>query len=179
MISRHTSSVSKDVFPRILYCDSRWYQTCRRQSEGSCRCFQMCHLRSRAVPGAPKVLSGTPRCFQTYHNHSHRCLVRIIRDHRYSDGRPECPPMVQYFPDIDASKFTLFIHSDTSGSYKGLKYILLMYDEPSLFLKHPVTCTSPPASSNFLLFISPLEINAVYIFCWYPDRWFPIGKFRF
>ena len=39
---------------------------------------------SATLPGAPKVLSGAPTCFQTYHNHSHRTPVSVIRDPSYS-----------------------------------------------------------------------------------------------
>jgi len=92
MISRRTSSVPKeDVFPRLLYCDSRCSQSCRRRSEACrrrtktcrrrsqtcrrrsqtcCRRSQTCRRRSQALPGVPKVFSGAPRCSQTYHNHS-------------------------------------------------------------------------------------------------------------
>ena len=34
MFTRHTSSIAKeDVFPRLLYCDSRYSQTCRQRSQ--------------------------------------------------------------------------------------------------------------------------------------------------
>jgi len=70
---------------------------------------------SATLPGTPKVLSGTLMGSQTYHNHSHHTAVTVIRDPSYSQGRPECPPRVSYSPDIDASKFTLHILSDTPG----------------------------------------------------------------
>jgi len=120
MISRRTSSVPKeDVFPRLLYCDSRCSQTCRRGS-------QACHRRSHVLPGAPEVLSGALRCSQTYHNHSHGTRVPVIRDPSYSQSRPECPPRVWYSPEIDASKFALHILSDTPGGFQRLRYIVLM-----------------------------------------------------
>ena len=81
---------------------------------------------SPAFPGAPKVLSGAPRCSQTYHNHSHGSPVAVIRDPSHSEGRPECPPRVWYSLEIDPSKFTLHILSDTPGVFQWLKYILLM-----------------------------------------------------
>jgi len=34
--------------------------------------------------------------------------------------------MVSYSPEIDASKFTLHILSDTPGGFQSLKYIVLM-----------------------------------------------------
>jgi hypothetical protein len=54
MISRHTSSVPKEVvvFPRLLYCDSRCSQTCHRRS-------QVCHRRSQGLPGLSFVLPVT------------------------------------------------------------------------------------------------------------------------
>jgi len=60
---------------------------------------------SLALPGAPKLLVG---------------------DSSYSEGRQECPPTVWYSHEIDASKFTLHIFSDTPGAFQCLKYILLM-----------------------------------------------------
>jgi len=33
--------------------------------------------------------------------------VAVVSNPSYSEGQPECPPMVWYSPDIDASKFTL------------------------------------------------------------------------
>jgi hypothetical protein len=82
-----------------------------------------------ALPGAPKVLSGTLRRFQTCHITSSGSPVQVIRDPSYSEGRLECPPRVWYSPEIDASKFTLHIFSDTPGGFQWLKYILLMTGE--------------------------------------------------
>jgi len=45
----------------------------------------------------------------------------------YSEARQECPPMVWYSPEIDASKFTLHILSNTPGGFQCLKYILQIY----------------------------------------------------
>jgi hypothetical protein len=108
-------------------------QTCHWRSQTYRWCTQTCHQRtqtcrrhSHVLPGAPKVLSGALRCFQTYHNHFHGTPVPVIRALSYSKGRSECPPMVWYSPDIDPSKFTLHILSDTSGGSQRLKYILLM-----------------------------------------------------
>jgi len=81
---------------------------------------------SATFPGAPKVFSSAPRCPQTYLNHSHRTSVPVIGDPSYSDARPECPPRVWYSPEIDASKYTLHILSDTPGGFQRLKYILLV-----------------------------------------------------
>jgi len=64
----------------------------------------------RAVPrlviGAPRLLAGTSS---------------------YSEGRQDCPPMVWYSLEIDASKFTLHILSDTPAGFQWLRYILQMY----------------------------------------------------
>jgi len=150
MISMRTSSVSKEnvVFPRLLYCDSRRSPTCRRCPQTGRRHSQPCHRRSQVLPGlssvllglslvlpgAPKVLSGAPRWSQPYHCHSHGTPVPVIRDPSYSEGRQECPPRVWYSPDIDASKFTLHIFSDTPGMFHWLKYILLMFEYSGLDL---------------------------------------------
>jgi len=101
-------------------------QTCHWHSQACHRCSQDCRQCSHMLLGARKVLSGTPRCSQTYHNHSHGTPVPVIRDPSYSERRPECPPKVWYSPEIDASKFTLHILSDTPGGFQRLKYILLM-----------------------------------------------------
>jgi len=75
----------------------------------------------------PMFPLAAPTCSQAYHNHSHGTLVAVIRDSSYSEGRPECPAMVQYSPDIDASTmFILHILSDTPGGFQRLKSILLM-----------------------------------------------------
>jgi len=92
-----------------------------------------------ALLGAPKVLSGTPRCSQTYHNHSHGTPVPVIGDLNYSEGPPECPPTVWYSSEIDASKFTLHILSDTSGVFQRLKYILLMSTQNPPWKCRPLT----------------------------------------
>jgi len=106
------------VFPTPLWCDLR--------------CFQTCCRRSPVLPGAHKVLTSAPRCSQTYPNHCHSTPVPVIRDLSYSEGRPECPRMVWYCPEIDASKFALHIHSDTPGGFQWLKYLLLMADSLSI-----------------------------------------------
>jgi len=66
----------------------------------------------RHVAGAPQLVVGTPR--------------PVAGDPSYSEGRQECPPRVWYSPEIDASKFTLHILSDTPGGFQWLKYIVLM-----------------------------------------------------
>jgi len=129
LIFRRTCSVLKKVFPDCstvtrgaprFVTGAPWFVT------GAPSCSQACPWCSQMLPAAPKVLSGTPRCSQTYHNHSHGTPVAVIRDPRYSEGRQECPPMVWYSPEIDTSKFTLHILSDTPGVFQWLKYILLM-----------------------------------------------------
>jgi len=89
-------------------------------------CVWDSRVGSVTLPGAPKVLSGTLMSSQSYHNHSHSSPVPVMRDPSYSQGRLECPPRVWYSPEIDASKFTLHILSDTPGDSQWLKYILLM-----------------------------------------------------
>jgi len=67
---------------------------------------------SPALPDAPRCGIGAPRL--------------VVGAPSYSEGRQECPPRVGYSPEIDASKFTLCILSDTPGGLQWLKYILLM-----------------------------------------------------
>jgi hypothetical protein len=111
MISRRTSSVSKEdvVFPQTALL---W--------------FEVLPDLPPALRDLSPSLPGAPRCTQTSHNHSHGTPVAVIRDPSYSEGRPECPPRVRYSPDVDASKFTLHILSDTPGGFQWLKYISLM-----------------------------------------------------
>jgi hypothetical protein len=52
--------------------------------------------------------------------------VPVVRDPSYCEGLPEYPPRVWYSPEVDASKFTLHIFSDTPGVFQRLQYILLM-----------------------------------------------------
>jgi len=47
--------------------------------------------------------------------------VPVVRDPSYSEGLPECPPRVWYSPEIDTSKFTLHILSDTPGVFQTMK----------------------------------------------------------
>jgi len=119
--------------PRLVIGAPRLVAGASRHDAGAPRCSQACRRRSQVyrwrshvLPGAPEVLSGAPRCSQTYYNHSHGAPVPVTRDPSYSDGRPECPPMVWYSPEIDASKFTLQILSDTPRVFQWLKYFFLM-----------------------------------------------------
>jgi hypothetical protein len=69
---------------------------------------------SPALPGAPRLVVGAPRL--------------VTGAPSYSEGWQECPPRVLYSPEIDASKITLHILSDTPGGFQCLKYILLMWE---------------------------------------------------
>jgi len=113
-------------FQAHLQCSQR-----RSFSQTALLWFEVLPELSPALPGAPKVLSASPRCSQTYHNHSPGTPVVVIWDPSYSEGRQECPPRVWYSPEIDASKITLHILSDTPGVFQWLKYILLMNDNLS------------------------------------------------
>ena len=142
MISMRTSSLPKEdvVFPTLLYCDSRCSQACRQGSQASRQSSQTCRWHSKAccwhpeaccqhsqvLPGARKVLCGAPRCSQTYHNHSYSTPAPVITDPSDSEGQPECPPRVWSSPEINASKFTLHILSDTPGGSHRLNDIVLM-----------------------------------------------------
>jgi len=81
---------------------------------------------SAPLPGAPKCLSHVLTYSLTYHNHFHGTSVPVIRDASYFQSQPECPPRVWYSPEIDTSKFTLYILSDTPGGSQWPKYTLLM-----------------------------------------------------
>jgi len=63
------------------------------------------------IRGAPRHVAGTP--------------TLVASAPSFSEGWQECPPQVWYSPEIDASKFTLHILSDTPGGFQWLKYILL------------------------------------------------------
>jgi len=62
--------------------------------------------------------------------------VPVIKDPRFSEGQPECHPRVWYSPEIDASKFTLHILSDTPGVFQRLKSILLINEFGEEAVKH-------------------------------------------
>jgi len=128
-------------FPRLLYSDLRCHQACHWCSKAcrwctqrcflhfqTCRWgFQTCRRQSQLRCGASEVPSGAPKCFQAYYNHSHISHGLVIREPSYSEGWLECPPRVWYSSDIDISKFTLHILSDTPGGFQWLKYIKLIY----------------------------------------------------
>jgi hypothetical protein len=121
MILRRTSRFPKAnvPFPRLLNWDSRRSQTCHRHS-------QVLPEVSSALPGAPKVLTCTLRCSSTCHNHYPGTPVPVTRNPSYSEGRQVCHFRVCYFSEIEVSKFTLHILSDTPGVILWLKYILLL-----------------------------------------------------
>ena len=74
----------------------------------------------------PKLITITPMVLLYQLSEIPVTLVPVIRDPSYSEGGLECPPRVRYPPEIDASKFTLHILSDTPGGFQWLKYISLM-----------------------------------------------------
>jgi len=161
MISRHTSSVPKDndLFPRLLYCDSRGSQTC--------------HLRSQVLPGlssalpcANNVLSGALRCSQICHKHSPGTPVPVTRDPSYSEGRQVWPPRVWYSPEIEASKSSLHILSDTSGVFWWLKYILQMMAS-KVSTEASVILTFTILIENYCMVASPCTSSPDwFIDCW-------------
>jgi hypothetical protein len=75
--------------PRCSHIGHQCSPTCRHRSQTSC-------WHSHVFPGAHKVLSGAPRCSQTYQNHSHGTPVLVIGYSSYSEGQLECPPSVIY-----------------------------------------------------------------------------------
>jgi len=85
---------------RFQACGRR-SQACSRHSQAcgwhSLNCGQRsqdCGQRSYMLPGALKVLSGTPWCSETFHTHSHGTPVPVITDLSFSEGQPDCPPRV-------------------------------------------------------------------------------------
>ena len=74
---------------------------------------------STVIWGAPRHVTDTPRCVAG-------APRLVVGAPNYSAGQQECPPRVWYSPEIDTSKFTLHILSDTPGGFQYLKYILLM-----------------------------------------------------
>jgi hypothetical protein len=128
MISRCTSSFpNEDIFPQLLYSVMRCPHACCWRSQVLPRLSTSLPDLWSELPGALKAHSGALRCSQTYHNHSLVTTVPIIKDSRYFEGRPECPPKVWYSPEIDTSNFTVHILSDTLGGFQWLNYILLMH----------------------------------------------------
>ena len=95
---------------------------------------------SRALPGAPRLVVDAP------------WLVTGAPSH--FEGRQECPPRVSYSPEIDPSKFTLHILSDTPGGFQWLKYILLMEDTflrsafPILWMHVYLACSTIASSTS-------------------------------
>jgi len=138
MISRRTSSIPKEevvVVQRLLCCDSRCLQTCRWRSQVPWSLSSALPGALRLVVGPPRHVASAPRCSQVHPKFSLALRgvlkpipitpVAVIRDPRYSEGRPEYPPRVWYSPEFDASKFTLHILTDTPGVFEWLEYILL------------------------------------------------------
>ena len=91
-----------------------------------CWHFQVHPKFPPALQCVPKLITITPIVLLYQSSEIPVTSVPVIRDPSYSEGQPECPPRVRYSPEIDASKFTLHILSDTPGVFQRLKYILLM-----------------------------------------------------
>jgi len=81
---------------------------------------------SLADQRAPRLITITPIVLLYQSSEIPVTPVLLIRDPSYSQGLPEYPPRIWYSPEIDASKFTLHILSDTPGVFQRLQYILLM-----------------------------------------------------
>jgi len=95
----------------------------------------------RVSLGFLHLLGDSPRCSQTFHNHSHGAPVPVSRDPSFSEGRPECPSRVWFSPEIDASKFTLHILSDTPEGSQQLKYIVLVEMHSEAVIEQVWRCT--------------------------------------
>jgi len=107
---------------------------------------------SPALQGAPKRIPITPILLLYQLWEIPVTPVPVVRDQIYSEGWLKCPPKVWYSPEIDASKFTLHILSDTPGSFQRLKYILLMnqYYPPHVY-GHPPSQQPFPDTPQFYL----------------------------
>jgi len=75
---------------------------------------------SPAHPGLPPVHLDVPRLVVS-------ALRLVAGTPSYSEGQQEFPPRVRYSPEIDVSKFTLHILSDTPRRLQWQKFILLMW----------------------------------------------------
>ena len=91
--------------------------------------FEVLSDISPALPGLSQALPGVPWL--------------VIGAPSYSEGRQECPPRVWYSPEIDPSKFTLHILSDTPGGSQWIQYIFLMYLSRSYSRSSHVICITP------------------------------------
>ena len=98
---------------------------------------------SPVLPGLSQVLSGLSPVLPGMSPARQGAPRHVAGTPSYSEGQQECPPMVWYSPEIDASKFTLHILSDTPGGFQWLKYILLMLCNATRRLgdgKHVIVC---------------------------------------
>ena len=83
----------------------------------------------RHIAGAPRFVAAAPRFLPVLLGATglvvgaSRLVASAPSD---SDRRQEWPPTVWCSPEIDASKFSLHILSETPGGFQWLKYILLM-----------------------------------------------------
>ena len=102
-----TISSSYDFQAHLQHSQRRW---CFSQT--AIQWFEVLPGMSPALPGLSPALPGAPRL--------------VVGASSYSESQQECPPRVWYSPEIDASRFTLHILSDTPGGLQWLKYILLM-----------------------------------------------------
>jgi hypothetical protein len=82
---------------------------------------------SPALRQVPKLITITPWVLLYQSTQTSVTPVLVIRDPRYSEDQPECPPTVWYSSEIDALKFTLHILSNTPGVFQRQNYILLMW----------------------------------------------------
>jgi len=107
---------------KICWMISSCYDFQEHQQRSQRRCcfsqtallwFEVLPDLSPALPGLLLALPGTPRL--------------VVGAPSHSECWQDCPPKVWYSPEIDASKFTLHILSDTPGDFQWQKYILLMH----------------------------------------------------
>jgi len=87
------------------------FQTHQQRSQRRCCFSQTALLWFQVLPDMLPALPGTP--------------MLVLGAPSYSEGGQPCPPRVWYSPEIDTSKYTLHILSDTPGGFQWLKFILL------------------------------------------------------
>jgi len=112
---------------------------------------------SPALRRDPKLITITPIILLYQLSEIPDTPVPVVRYPSYSEGLPEYSPKVWYSPEIDASKFTLHILSDTPGLFQRLTYILLMCWNPQfcfavllISITGVVGCFPPSWSCQFV-----------------------------
>jgi hypothetical protein len=96
--------------------------------------------------GACRPVTGAPSCSRL-----------VVGEPSYSDSRQECPARVWYSPEIDASKFTLHILSDTPWGFQRLKFILLMWQP--VYKCHWIVCNCNHPKLWSMILLGPMVLT--------------------